>query len=391
MQSNKYKIKEQVTKYLTGECTKAEKLQVEQWIKRTEENERYFDEIEFLWRATGTAREMSEADKANDWNNILGKIRKSSEYHSPESPVRFPESTKEIPNKSRKILRSFLKIAAVFFLAFLLSWAMNYFLQLRPHSGSLAYNQIVTGKGQKSQIILSDGTKVWLNSETTLKYPATFNDRQREVYLEGEAFFEVQKKEKKTSFLVITSEMDIEVLGTRFNVMAYGDEETVEATLVEGSINVIRSGSQSSSNQQVMLKPNQKITLIKEGSQVVLSELENNKPTLVKSGQGTSCNSPIEHTQILVSSRVNTQMHTAWKDDRLIFQSETLENIAYKLERWYDVKIHIEDEELKSYCYTGEFAHKETLSQVMEILNLTTPIHFTFEKNDLYINKVADN
>ncbi len=77
-----------------------------------------------------------------------------------------------------------------------------------------------------------------------------------------------------------------------------------------------------------------------------------------------------------------------YKDDRLIFQSETLENIASKLERWYDVRIHIQDEELKQYRYTGEFAHKETLIQVMEILNLTTPIEFTFEKNDVYIKKM---
>jgi len=380
---------EQVIKYLTGESTRAEKLRVEKWINKSTENKRYFDEIALLWRVSGSGRKMSEAEKAKDWTNILDRISKSDDYHVFKTGGSL-ESTKEGTIRSGGIFGSFLRIAAVFLLAFSLSGAGFYFLKVRPDSQALAYNEIITAKGQKTQIILSDGTKVWLNSETSLKYPATFSDRQREVYLEGEAFFEVQKKEKKTPFLVLTSEMDIEVLGTRFNVMAYADEETVETTLVEGSINVVRRGSKSSSDQQVLLKPNQKITLIKEGSQAVLSELENSKPTLVISGKGTSTNSPSEQAQILVSSRVDTELHTAWKDDRLVFQSETLENIAYKLERWYDVQIHIQDEELKSYCYTGEFAHKETLPQVMEILNLTTPILFTIEKNDVYINKVTE-
>ncbi len=382
MQADQIATKEQVIRYLTGESTEAEKLMIEKWVKMSAENKLYFDEIEFLWRASGVNKTMSEADKADDWNKILGRIGVPSDSSK--------ELTRVRSIKSGKVPGYFLKIAAVFFLAFSVSWASIYFLKLRPDSGSIAYNQIITVKGQKSQLILSDGTKVWLNSETSLKYPATFSDRQREVYLEGEAFFEVQKKEGKTPFFVHTSDMDIEVLGTRFNVMAYADEETVETTLVEGSINVIRRGLQPSSDQQLMLKPNQKITLIKEGSKAVLSELESNKPSLVISGKGTSNHSPSEKVQILVSSSVDVELHTAWKDDRLIFQSETLENIAYKLERWYDVKIHIQDEELKSYSYTGEFAHKETLPQVMEILNLTTPIHFTFEKNDLYIDKVRD-
>lgn len=380
MDADQIAIKGQVIKYLAGESTGAEKLRVEKWINENPKNKEYFDEIAFIWRASGAGRKMSEADKADDWHNILGKIG--------ESTGSSPEEPKVVPFRTRKKLNSFLRIAAVFILAFSLSWAMNYFLRLRPDNGSLAYNQIITAKGQKSQIILSDGTKVWLNSETSLKYPATFCDKQREVYLEGEAFFEVQKKEKKTPFLVLTSEMDIEVLGTRFNVMAYADEETAETTLVEGSVNVVRRGTEASPDQKVLLKPNQKITLIKKGSQTVLSDLESNKPSLVPIGKGGSNNSPSEKAQILVSSGVNTELHTAWKDERLVFQSETLENIAYRLERWYDVKIHIQNEELKSHRYTGEFAHKETLIQVMEILNLTTPIHFTFEKNDLYIDKV---
>ena len=381
--------KELIIKYLAGESTEAERLIIDQWLGEKAENKRYFDEIEFLWKATGITREIDEEAKRNDWDNLLGSIGKKAEYDLIKSKENQPETPKISPPKSREFLKRFLKVAAIFVFAFSFSWAAFYFLNNRSQSDTLAYNQVITAKGQKSQIILTDGTRVWLNAETVLKYPAAFNEDQREVYLEGEAFFEVQKKENKVPFIVKTDDIDIEVLGTRFNVMAYADEETVETTVEEGSICVVRKGTEGSTDQSVLLRTNQKATLIKKGSRVILSEVELDKPALVKSAPTTSSVSPIEKEQILVSPKVDVELHTAWKDDWLIFQSETLENITYKLERWYDVKIHIEDEELKDYRYTGKFAHKETLNQVLEILRLTTPISYTFKRNDLYIEKAT--
>jgi ferric-dicitrate binding protein FerR (iron transport regulator) len=390
MESEHMVSKELVIKYLAGESTEAERLIINQWLNKKAENKRNFDEIEFLWKASGIAREDCEDNKKNDWNIILGKIGMTEEYHSLKSKDKQTESPKVLPIGSGKVIYNMLKIAAIFILAFASSWAAFYFLNKKPYADSFAYNQVMTTKGQKSQIILSDGTKVWLNSETVLKYPTAFNGDQREVFLEGEAFFEVQKKDSKIPFLVKTSDIDIEVLGTSFNVMAYSDEETIETTLVEGSINLIRKGLRPSPDQNVILKPNQKVTLIKKGSRVILSEVEIDKPTIVKSEKTVESISPAGKEQILISSKVDIELHTAWKDDLLVFKSETFENIAYKLERWYDVKIHIQNEELKDYRYTGKFEHKETLNQVLEILNLTTPINYKFKQNDLYIEKVSD-
>ena len=382
--------KELVIKFLTGESTEAESLLIDQWLNKKAENKEYFDEIEFLWRASGINREISEEDKKNDWETILGRIGKTNEYHALKSRDKQAETHTASSIKSRDILNKFLKIAAIFILAFSFSWATFYFLNKRPGTGSLAYNQIITTRGQKSQIILSDGTKVWLNSETIFKYPTAFNENQREVFLEGEAFFEVQKKDNKSPFLVNTADIYIKVLGTSFNVMAYSDEATVETTVVEGSVSVVRKGLKPSQDRNIILNPNQKVTFLKKGSRITLSEIEIDKPTLVKSKELIQSISPTDKDQILISSKVDIDLHTAWKEDRLIFRSETLENIAYKLERWYDVKIHIQDEELKNSRYTGKFAHKETLTQVMEILNLTTPINYSFKQNELYIEQVPE-
>jgi len=390
MKTNRMVNKEKIIKYLLGETSDEESLLVNQWLNENEKNRKYFNEIEFVWKASCIAQYIEQNDVEKDRKIFIQKIG--------ELPGEKTMKSTEPARRSLQLFRSntgpkyyhWLRIAAIFILAFCLSWTVFNFMNRKPDTGSLAYNQIITTKGQKSQIILSDGTKVWLNSETILKYPSAFNEMKREVFLEGEAFFEVQQKGNKIPFVVKTSGIDIKVLGTSFNVMAYSDEETIETIVVKGSVCIIRKGLKSSPDQNIILKPNQKVTLLKKGSQVILSEIETEKPTLIKSTKTTHLISPTEKEQILVSPKVDIELHTAWKDDRLIFQSETFENIAYKLERWYDVKIHVRNKELKKYRYTGKFVHKETLNQVLEILNLTTPINYTFKQNDLYIDKVTE-
>ena len=160
MKSEQMVSEELVIKYLTDESTKAESLLINQWLNEKADNKRYFDEIEFLWRASGISREVSEEKKKDDWDSILGKIGKADEYHVLKSSDKEPGTQRISSLKSRKILNNILKIAALFLLAFSFSWATFYFLNKRPDTGSLAYHQIITAKGQKSQIILSDGTKV---------------------------------------------------------------------------------------------------------------------------------------------------------------------------------------------------------------------------------------
>lgn len=390
MKTNRMVNKEIIIKYLFGETSEEESLLVNQWLNENEKNRKYFNEIAFVWKTSGIAQNIEQNDVEKDRKIFIQKIGElpGEKTMKPTEPVK--RNLQLFMSNTGPKYYQWLQIAAIFILAFCLSWTVFYFMNRKPDTGSLAYNQIITTKGQKSQIILSDGTTVWLNSETTLRYPSAFNDMKREVFLEGEAFFEVQKKGNKIPFIVKTSEIDIKVLGTSFNVMAYPDEETIETTVVEGSVYIIRKGVKSSSDQNIILKPNQKVTLLKKGSRVILSEIETAKPIMIKSTKAIQPISPTKKEQILISRKVDIELHTAWKDDRLIFQSETFENICYKLERWYDVKIHVRNEELKKYRYTGKFVHNETINQVLEILKLTTPINYTFKQNDLFIDKVAE-
>ncbi len=390
MKTNQMVNKEKIIKFLLGETSKEESRLVNQWLNENDENKKYFDEIAFVWKTSGIAQNIEQKDVEKDRKIFIQKIGALPDEKTMKSPEPVRRNLQLFRSSTGAKYYQWLRIAAIFILAFCLSWTVFYFANRKPDTGSLAYNQIITTKGQKSQIILSDGTKVWLNSETTLKYSSAFNEKKREVFLEGEAFFEVQKKGNRIPFIVKTSEIDIKVLGTSFNVMAYPDEETIETTVVKGSVCIVRKDLISSPDQNIILKPNQKVTLLKKESRVILSEIETKKPTLIKSTKTIRSISPSEKAQILVSPEVDIELHIAWKDDRLIFQSETFENICYKLERWYDVKIHVRNEDLMKYRYTGKFVHKETINQVLEILKLTTPINYTFKQNDLYIDKVAE-
>jgi len=389
MKSEQVVNKELIIKFLTGESTKAEIFLINQWRNKKEENKRDFDEIEFLWKASCITQDFDENVKKNDWNIILDKIGKTAEYQLLKSKEQQPKIRKIFGDEVRKSLNSILKIAAIFILAFSLSYTVFYFTSQTSNKESLAYNEVITLKGQKSQLILSDGTKIWLNSESTLKYPSVFDEENREVILAGEAYFEVQKRENNMPFIVKTSEIDIKVTGTSFNVMAYPLEDVIETTLVEGSVTLI-SNDKGIFMQPVYLKQKEKATLIKKGSKITLSKINVEKPTLVISTKTIQKIASIEKEHIVILPEVNIKPHTAWKDDQLIFKSESFENICYKLERWFDVEIKITDDKLRESCYTGKFINKESLNQVLEIIGMTTPIEYTFDKNLIIIDRIID-
>ncbi len=387
MQTEQMVNKKLIIKFLTGESTETESLLINQWLNKKAENKKFFDEIEFLWKVSSITQDLNEDGTKNDWNIILDKIGKTSEYQLLRSKDQQPESPKVFGDKVKKGLNSILKIAAIFILAFSLSYTIFYFTSKTSHKESLAYNKVIANKGQKSQIILSDGTKIWLNSESTLKYPSVFDKKKREVILVGEAYFEVQKRGDNVPFIVKTSEIDIKVTGTSFNVMAYPHEDIIETTLVEGLITLIITDNELPYTQPIHLKPNQKATLIKKGSQISLSYIKVEKPTLAISSKPAQNQVPKakEIKQIIILPEVSIEPHTAWKDDKLIFKSESLENISYKLERWFDVEITITNDELRESCFTGKFINKESLNQVLEIIGMTAPIKYTFNKNHIII------
>jgi ferric-dicitrate binding protein FerR (iron transport regulator) len=248
-------------------------------------------------------------------------------------------------------MNTWLKYAAVFVLAFI-SGAFSLYLINHKETDRLAdvYNEIQVPNGEKSMVALYDGTKVWLNSGTTLKYPATFSSQNRSVFVEGEAYFDVAKDETKP-FVVHAGEMEIKVFGTKFNVYSYPADKLLHATLEEGQVSVSIAGS----NQNFKLEPGEQFSFSKNPK-----------------------------TSSLV--KVDTGLYTSWKENILKVEDAALFEVLKKMERWYGVKFIIDENLDTSDRYTLSIK-TESLREILKVLSLTTDMKYEIENDVVKISK----
>jgi len=215
------------------------------------------------------------------------------------------------------------------------------------------FNELLIGKGEEYQLVLSDGTQVWLNSESRLKFPVQFAKNKREVILEGEAFFEVTKN-PEAPFIVKTGPMNVEVLGTSFNVSAYKDEASIQTTLVEGKVRVSSTFGQS---QEQVLKPNEQAVFNKSNNQIEIIE-------------------------------VNAALYACWREGVFVFDEDNLEDILKKLSRWYDLNVFFKSEEVRAYQFSGKLPRFKNCNELLEMIEKTTDVQFTMKENrTVIVNK----
>jgi len=215
---------------------------------------------------------------------------------------------------------------------------------------------------------------VWLNSGSTLRYSTLYGDKKREVYLEGEGFFKVAKNASKP-FLVHASSLIVKALGTSFNVKCYAEDKTIETTLVEGKVEVSSTIGKSKNNPKVILAPNDKLTFMKSTQSSELSQFHDEKSSEI-----------IKPRQNMRTEKVSIATVISWKEQILVFEDESFENLVKRLERWYDVKITIQNESLYKNSYTGKFANHESIEQIFNVISRTTPLHLTIKNKTITIN-----
>lgn len=349
-----------IVKHLDNDLSGEELNDLFQWIKADPQNFRYFMDLKDIWYSS----EMIDADE-NTGEKALLRFRN-----------KYPENEANI-SRSKKVIRFSLQVAAIFILACLLGFSWHW-LTARKEAMSVpnnGYAQIFISKGQKGQVTLNDGTRVWLNSNSILKYPSGFGNGSRKVILDGEAYLEVAK-DPAHPFLVETSTVTLKVVGTSFNVKCYSKENTVETTLIEGSLEILPGNSGVRRIKKVTLKPNEKAVFLKLSNHISVAELDIPRRK----------NDKLDR-RIKKSSMSITQVESiiSWKDNQLIFRDESFEEIAKKMESWYGVVIRIEDEKLKKYRFTGKFIYNESIDQVMEVISRTTPLQYSLQKNTLII------
>lgn len=221
--------------------------------------------------------------------------------------------------------------------------------QNSSQKNDLAFHTISTPKGGQYQVILSDGTNIWLNAASTIRFPAHFSGEERKVSLTGEAYFEVAKN-KKMPFKVSTGQQLIEVLGTHFNIHSYADESNTKTTLLEGSV---------------------KVTVQMKGGQA-------SKVAVLKPGEQAVAGNDFE------IRKADVEEVMAWKDNRFAFNSQPLKDIMRQISRWYDVEI-IYKGDLSGKTFTGSISRYANVSQVLDMLELTTRVHFKIEERRIIV------
>ncbi|OUN65007.1 MULTISPECIES: FecR family protein [Butyricimonas] len=208
---------------------------------------------------------------------------------------------------------------------------------------SLVFNTLIVPKGGEYSLELPDGTVVWVNSESSLRFPEKFTSNRREVFLEGEAYFEV-KKDANRPFYVHTEAGKVRVLGTAFNVCAYSNDRFWQTTLVEGSVMI------NQEEKEVLLKPNEQYQIDVRTGKAGLRE-------------------------------VLPELYTSWRDGKFYFKAYTFEELVEKLERWYDFKMFYMNEEIKTRRFSGVVNKYQPLEEMFKFLQMTSDVQFNVKGN----------
>ena len=323
---------ELITRCLNGSATEEDKQDLLNWINLSKENEKFYFTMKDLYEAGSWKNLRYEAKTTQNWDQLKTRIENNN-----------PEMTKK-----PVIFLQILKYAAVLAAGVLIS-AMF----LRPDKSKIINpdftNQIVTGIGERTQLVLPDGTKVWVNSCSSVSYQYDYGTSTRSVYLEGEAYFKVAKNEK-LPFIVHAAGVSVKALGTSFNVSAYDNDNELSAVLLEGSI----SFEQMQSGNTEILKPGEKISYSR-----------------------TSKNFNIEN--------VNAQAYVAWSTGETRFEHLKMEEITKRLQRIYHVTFILENEKIKNMHFTGTFRNYESLDQILKVINTNTNLNFKLVRDTVYM------
>ena len=356
-----------IYKYLAGDATEDEIHQINKWLDEHKSNRLKFSSIKKIFIETSSHL----SDKED-----FGKLAHEKFLQRVEETYTLGdyEDGKGTKNKILRVLQY-----AALILLFIGVGFGGYFIG-NGFEESNTYSEIIVPYGSRTNVILPDGTKLWLNAGSKLKYNKIFNKGFREVFLEGEAYFEVEKN--KIPFIVHTSHFDIRVLGTTFNVKSYAEEENIETTLVEGSILV----ETSKNTKPLELKPHQKLVyskfdniskvdslIIPEGLRQNANNHDINQTKDVP--ELNQLKTRFDNKVGIIENDVDIEKSICWKDGTLIFDRESLENLSKKLERKFNITIEFENDKIKTNSFTGTL-RDIPLEQVLEALKLTSEINY---------------
>ncbi len=317
-----------IIRYIEGKADLKEKEQIESWIEQSENNKEYF--------------------------NMLFNLN-ALQSHNPLLKPDFEELHIQ-EKKSLHLFKILQRVAAILLLPLLVTVAFLWTQNSKVSNAERDVIEMSTFAGVKGKVTLPDGSIVWMNSNSVLKYPRRFTGKAREVSLDGEAYFEVVKNPDFPMVVSTQSGVEVVVHGTKFNLSTYSNDETVTAALLEGSIS-IESSKKHLFTKPIHMKPNDVIVISKE-----------------------------KKVASLVRKNKQVEDYKAWKEGTLIFDNTPMQELVKMLERWHGVEIELTDSSLNEYRYTAKF-QSESIVQIMELLKRTSPITYKIEDHKVIIAK----
>ena len=319
-----------INKYLTGQCSEEELIEVNAWISESDENARQLFRMEEIYH--------------------LGKFdHYADEQRMANAEKRLYKQLSQEKKKKDKVLHMhrWMRYAAILAVALLMGGGAGYWFYNRPEHQMLV---AVANEGIVKEVVLPDGTKVWLNNAAMLKYPREFSEKERNVYLDGEAYFEVTKNRHKP-FTVESDAMRVRVLGTTFNFKSSKACKSAEATLIEGEIEVKGNNEEG----MIILAPGQKAELNRESKRLTVKQ-------------------------------VDARMDAVWHNNLIPFEKADIYSIAKTLERFYNVKIILSPDITINNTYSGVLKRKDSINSVLKSLKNSIPIDYKIVGNSIFIS-----
>lgn len=387
-----YKAIELLARKLAGEATPEELAELDQLLTTQPEAIFYAELLMQVWQE---GKDKTETPSEKNWQQHIARLQpafarppasfdklRAGAEGEPELLAFAGDSlTAQVPFYKRRLVR----LALLLFLPLVVA-AGIYYISTRSAARALAARQehnieLYAEMGARKIARLPDGTKVWLNAGSRLRYDTGMNQRDtRSVTLSGEAFFDVVKNREKP-FVIHTGKVAIRVLGTAFNVRAYPGERLTEATLIRGSIELTVT---SRPYQKIILKPNEKFALIEDTpSKHTPAGIHPAVPAGVNAQNAEKL--IIQDIQPVHIADKEYVEEVSWTDNEFVFQNETLEELLPRMERWFNVRMEINNPALKEYHFTGVF-HKETIDEALAGMQMIQPFKYKITNNHVLIN-----
>jgi len=357
-----------LTLKIVNELTDAERIELKAIIDKNPQLRDRKDILTQFWNK----KRVSSRDNMAMFNKLLAQI----EADELTKELR-PQQDSSSPVKLRRPYLKYWYSAAAILLISSLAFAFYHQFNFNNQTLSIQWLQKKTRPTFRETIKLADGTIVTLNSASTLKYPRHFSGQTREVYLNGEAYFDVHK-DHHHPFIIHANKMNVKVLGTAFNVKSYLNEPLSETTLIRGSVEVTLNDRPS---DRIILKPSEKLIVRNNGSAVKHPEQEpGNLPQKSISEPSNYALTSLTH----YPNNDRTIVETSWVQNKLVFSDKNFEELSAQLERWYGISFVFVNDQMKTERFSGIF-EKESLSEALDALKIVAPFKYRITKSKVYI------